>query len=298
MVDDPAGAAGGRNLMHRMAKGAFLALALAGAVLTGCGGGGSSEKDAGSAAPTEGKQGGKLTMLWTDDVDNIDPGITYYQMGYMVSYATQRPLYSWKPDNGETPVPDLAESDPETSRDGRTVTVKIRDGVRFSPPVSREVTSEDVKYAIERGFFNTVNNGYAGAYFGDVVGAKPGVKPGTEIKGIRTPDDRTIVFKLSRGSGGVLPHPPRPQPELGQGDRLQAGLRRRDRDAAGQRRHHGGVAQGHRRRGHADRRLLAGSGDPQAGRHAPEGPARAGPGRQRPLRVDEHDGEAVRRRER
>ena len=54
-------------------------------------------------------------MLWTDDVDNIDPGITYYQMGYMVSYATQRPLYSWKPDDGETAVPDLAESDPQIS---------------------------------------------------------------------------------------------------------------------------------------------------------------------------------------
>ena len=190
--------------MHRVARGAFLAFALAGAVLTGCGGGGSSEETAQGGAPVEGKQGGKLTMLWTDDVDNIDPGITYYQMGYMVSYATQRPLYSWKPDDGETPVPDLAESDPQVSEDGKTVTVKIRDGVRFSPPVNREVTSKDVKYAIERGFFNTVNNGYAGAYFGDLVGAAPGLKPGTDIKGIRTPDDQTIVFKLSRGSGGVL----------------------------------------------------------------------------------------------
>jgi peptide/nickel transport system substrate-binding protein len=143
-------------------------------------------------------------MLWTDDVDNIDPGITYYQMGYMVSYATQRPLYSWKPDEGDTPVPDLAESEPQISKDGRTVTIKIREGVRFSPPVNREVTSADVKYAIERGFFNTVNNGYAGGYFGDLAGAAQGAKPGTEIAGIRTPDDRTIVFKLTRGSGGVL----------------------------------------------------------------------------------------------
>jgi peptide/nickel transport system substrate-binding protein len=193
--------------MHRVAKSAFLALALAGAVLTGCGGGGddqASDRSASSGAPVEGKQGGKLTMLWTDDVDNIDPGITWYQMGYMVSYATQRPLYSWKPDDGETPVPDLAESEPQISGDGKTVTVKIRDGVRFSPPVNREVTSKDVKYAIERGFFNTVNNGYAGAYFGDLVGAEPGAKPGTEIRGIRTPDDHTIVFKLERGSGGVM----------------------------------------------------------------------------------------------
>ena len=57
MVDDPAGAAGGRNLMHRMAKGAFLALALAGAVLAGCGGGGSSEKERRQRSARRGQAG-------------------------------------------------------------------------------------------------------------------------------------------------------------------------------------------------------------------------------------------------
>jgi peptide/nickel transport system substrate-binding protein len=194
--------------MDRMLKGAFLALALAGAVLTGCGGdsggGGGGEKPSAVGAPVAGKTGGKLTVLWTDDVDNIDCGISYYQMGYMVCYATQRPLYSWKPEDGTTPVPDLATADPQVSEDGKTVTVKIRKGVKFSPPVNREVTSKDVKYAIERGFFNTVQNGYAGAYFGDIEGAKIGAKPGTTIKGIETPDDETIVFHLKRGTGGVL----------------------------------------------------------------------------------------------
>src|SRR5215208_772747 len=205
-VRRPAGAAGGRNLMDRMLKGAFLALALAGAVLAGCGGesSGGGERSSTPGAPVEGKVGGKLTVLWTDDVDNIDCGISYYQMGYMVCYATQRPLYSWKPEDGETAVPDLAEADPQIAADGKTVTVKIRTGVKFSPPVDREVTSKDVKYAIERGFFNTVQNGYAGAYFGDIVGAQVGAKPGTQISGIRTPDDQTVVFKLKRGTGGVL----------------------------------------------------------------------------------------------
>jgi peptide/nickel transport system substrate-binding protein len=182
-----------------------LALALAGAVMTGCGGEDAGEPGSASkGSPAEGRQGGKLTVLYTDDVDFIDPGMTYYQPGYQVAYATQRPLYSWRPDDSQRPVPDLAESDPQVSADGKTVTVKIRSGVKFSPPVNREVTAADVKYAIERGFFNTVASGYAGGYFGDVVGAKDGAKPGTEIEGIETPDDRTVVFRLSRGTGGVL----------------------------------------------------------------------------------------------
>ena len=101
-------------------------------------------------------------------------------------------------------MPDLAEAAPEISEDGKTVTVKIRPGIKFSPPVDREVTSADVKYAIERGFFNTLNNGYAGAYFGDLEGAKVGAKPGTEIPGIETPDDQTIVFNLTKGTGGIV----------------------------------------------------------------------------------------------
>ena len=52
------------------------------------------------------------------------------------------------------------------SADGKVVTFKIRSGVRFSPPVDREVTSADVKYAVERAFFKTVNNPYASVYFG------------------------------------------------------------------------------------------------------------------------------------
>jgi peptide/nickel transport system substrate-binding protein len=179
--------------------------------LAGCGGGGgkSDETGTGSGAPVQGKQGGKITMLWTDDVDFIDPGQTYYQMGIMLAYGTQRPLYNWKPDDSEHAVPDLAESDPQISSDGCKVTVKLRTGVKFSPPVNREITSDDVKYAIERGFFGTVNNGYAGSYFGDVKGAEVGAPAGTKIPGIKTPDDQTIVFDLTprpngKCSGGVL----------------------------------------------------------------------------------------------
>ena len=169
-------------------------------LVAGCGGG-STTTDDGAKAPA--KRGGTLTVLWSGDVDSIDPGQTYYSGGYLVSNVTQRTPMAYEP--GKTAaVPDLATAAPAVSADGKTVTVKLRSGVRFSPPVSREVTSDDVKYAIERGFFRTVNNPYAGAYFGDVVGAKVGAKPGAKISGIQTPDAHTVVFKLGRGTGGTL----------------------------------------------------------------------------------------------
>src|SRR3954451_8869504 len=150
------------------------------------------------------KTGGKLTVLWSNDVDYIDCGATYYQMGSFLCYSTQRPLYNYKPDDATTLVPDSASAAPEVSADAKTITIKIRPGVKFSPPVNRAITSKDVKYAIERGFFNTVNNGYAGAYFGDLEGAKVGVKPGKTISGLETPDDQTLIMHLTKPTAGVL----------------------------------------------------------------------------------------------
>jgi peptide/nickel transport system substrate-binding protein len=152
----------------------------------------------------EGKRGGKLTMLAAGDVDFIDPGRTYYSFAFAFMSAVHRTLYSYKPGTTDEATPDLAESQPEVSEDGKTVTVKIRTGVKYSPPVKRDVTSADVKYAIERAFTANLSNGYARAYFADLIGApkKPG--PYKEIPGIETPDEQTIVFKLSKGTGRVV----------------------------------------------------------------------------------------------
>jgi peptide/nickel transport system substrate-binding protein len=161
----------------------------------------SQGNDNNKAAEAQGKKGGKINMLAGSDVDYLDPGHTYYTQGYMVLYPTQRPLYSFKPEDSSKPVADLAEGDPQISADKKTVTVKIRKGVKFSPPVNREVTSDDVKYAFERFFSINVGGQYA-TYFQDIVGAPKaptkGVKP---ISGITTPDPQTVVFKLSKAIG-------------------------------------------------------------------------------------------------
>ena len=122
-----------------------------------------------------------------------------------MTYATQRPLYSFKPDEFATQTPDLAASDAKISDGGRTVTVKLKPNISFSPPVNRAATSKDVKYAIERGFTAAVANGYVGTYFVDRQG-RPGAGPEDASRtsaGIETPDDQTIVFKLNEPSGAL-----------------------------------------------------------------------------------------------
>jgi peptide/nickel transport system substrate-binding protein len=149
------------------------------------------------------RQGGKLVVVNAGDFEHIDPGASYYQFDYMVHYATHRTLFSNKP-NDINPTPDLAQGPAEVSPDGKTVTVRLKSGIRFSPPVDREVTSKDVKYALERAFTGGVDNGYVGTYFADIKGAPEVGGEYKEIPGIETPDDRTIVFRLTRGTGAVV----------------------------------------------------------------------------------------------
>jgi len=187
-----------------VAAAATLSLAVA-----ACGSGKSSSgtptpQSKAGAPSSGGKTGGKLTVLSVGDLQHSDCGQAYYQSDYFFCYATQRPLYSYKPDDGVHMAPDLASAPPQVASDGKTVTIKIRSGVKFSPPVNRAVTSKDVKYAIERMFFNTVQTGYATLYFNDIRGAKANVKPGTTIPGIETPDNHTIVLHLTKPTAGVL----------------------------------------------------------------------------------------------
>jgi peptide/nickel transport system substrate-binding protein len=165
---------------------------------SGGGGGGSKAEQASGGEIKPGKKGGTLTYLAASDVDYLDTGQTYYTFGYMVAYATNRTLYSFKPNDSVKPVPDLAEGEPEISADNKTITVHIKKGVKYAPPVNREVKTADIKYAFERSFSKEVPSGYAGTYFSSIVGTPKESNSGDikPISGIETPDDYTIVFKL------------------------------------------------------------------------------------------------------
>jgi peptide/nickel transport system substrate-binding protein len=94
-------------------------------------------------SPAEGEKGGKLTVLSAGDVDYLDPGKTYYTYAIGIINLVHRGLYAYPPQENE-PVPDLAADMPEISQDGKTVTVKLKQGIKDTPPVRRDVTSADV----------------------------------------------------------------------------------------------------------------------------------------------------------
>jgi peptide/nickel transport system substrate-binding protein len=166
--------------------------------LAACGSSGGSSTSTGGG----GQRGGTLTLLTAEDISNLDPGITYSSLDLTLLAATQRTLYAYKPDDPQHITPDLASGPPQVSADGKTLTVKLRSGVHYAPPVKREVSSKDVKYAIERGFAPNVANPYASTYYGDIVGADEA--KGGPIAGIETPDDHTIVFRLTRPTASLL----------------------------------------------------------------------------------------------
>jgi peptide/nickel transport system substrate-binding protein len=166
-----------------------------------------SSSNAGNGATTAdngagGHRGGTLTLLTSQDVQSLDPGVTYASLDLNLLAATQRTLYTYAPDDPTNIVPNLAAGPPQVSPDGKTLTVRIRRGVRFGPPVNREVTARDVEYAIERGFNPHVANPYASTYYGDLVGAASA--RGGPIAGLQTPDDHTLVFKLTRPTATLV----------------------------------------------------------------------------------------------
>lgn len=152
-----------------------------------------------SAQDTPAK-GGDIVVTYKDDITTLDPAIGYDWVNWSMIKSLYSRLMDYEPGTANL-VPSLAESF-NVSEDGLTYTFKLRPGVKFSN--GRAVIASDVKYSIERAV-NPKTQGPGAGFFGAITGFDA-VSGGTSetLSGIETPDDQTVIFKLSRPDATFL----------------------------------------------------------------------------------------------
>jgi peptide/nickel transport system substrate-binding protein len=172
--------------------------------------GGETTTTGGETTTTTAAPSGGTYRIQTDSIaytGGNDPtgeylGIAFAILGNLTS-RTLLTYYHVGGAQGNTLVPDLAVDFPEISDDGLTYTFTLKDGVMFGPPLSRAITSADVEYAFRRMATGPIAAQYGGYYFGLIDGLttpEPTTPMPDDITGIETPDDKTIVFHLTRPS--------------------------------------------------------------------------------------------------
>ena len=201
-----------------LALGAVATVALAacgGPSTTGSGSGGGTGGGAGQAEDANGihnpsdATGGTIRMANSGDWDSLDPADTYYAYAWNFVRLYGRSLMMFKSApgaEGATLVPDLAEKPGTPNADSTQWTYTLRQGVKFED--GTPVTSKDVKYAVERSLDKTTfPNGPT--YLNDYLDTQGYTSPYQDsspdklgLTAIDTPDDRTIVFKLSKPFSG------------------------------------------------------------------------------------------------
>jgi peptide/nickel transport system substrate-binding protein len=184
-----------------------LALALA-LVAAACGGG--DDEGGGGDQQAAPERGGVLRAAISDFglTNGFDITGEYVAVAIGLYGAMTRTLMGVKhvagPPGNEL-VPDLADGEPQISDDGLTYTFKLKTGVKWAPPLNRDVTSKDVAYAFQRINTAPLVAQYAGYYSGVIKGLDGKAKSAeTTISGIQTPDDQTIIFNLEKPTGDFL----------------------------------------------------------------------------------------------
>lgn len=141
-----------------------------------------------------GKEGGTLTGSYASFPDYLDPALSYTVEGWTAMYDTYVPLLTYAHAGGvagSKVVPGLAESLPKITNGGRTYTLTLRKGLKYSD--GTPVKASDFPYSIERLF--KLNSG-GSSFYTDIVGAEKFAETKTGgIPGIKA-DDRTGVITI------------------------------------------------------------------------------------------------------
>ncbi len=162
-----------------------------------------------SASPSKGAvKGGTYRVGWESSFGwtaSFDPTGEYLANGFAIYESLLlRRLVGFNHvagAAGNRVVPDLATSVPKPTNGGKTYTFRLKTGIKFGPPVNREITSKDIKYAIER--LARPKNGAQYAFYYTVIRGFDAYSKGKakSLAGVTTPNNKTIVFNLTQRTG-------------------------------------------------------------------------------------------------
>ena len=198
-------------VLPALAAAAALALAACGGSSGGGGSGGGSSSAGFNAAVTtvvnpSSHKGGTIAFGNSSTPDSMDPGNTYYAYMWNFVRLYTMPLMTYKSCPGSCGlqvVPDLATGPGVVSDNGLTWTYHIQPDVKFEDGTT--VTSQDVKYAVERTFDRGLFP-LGPAYFPGLLAPQSPAYPGPYkdraknlmgLKAVQTPNATTIVFHLA-----------------------------------------------------------------------------------------------------
>jgi peptide/nickel transport system substrate-binding protein len=171
-----------------VATAAFAAAGLA-LVAAGCGSSNKSSSSgntttASSGSSTTGKTFPNFRIAYDTGIDFLDPALSYTVEGWQIMWNVYLPLIGYKHVNGPdgaTIVPYLAQDLPKVTNGGKTYTMTLRKGLKYSN--GTPVKASDFSASIIRDF--KVDSPGVG-FFGNIVGAD-NAKSGS-ISGITTND--------------------------------------------------------------------------------------------------------------
>ncbi len=144
------------------------------------------------------KKGGSLVIAWNGEPASLDPAIAYNLIDWQICHDVFDTLYQFAPKPGIAGTqlePGLATSMPQLTNGGKTYTIPLKHGVKFQPPVSREVTAEDFKYSFERMMKLPLAPGTS--FYTGVVGADEFMNgKAAHISGFKVVDPYTLQITL------------------------------------------------------------------------------------------------------
>ena len=173
-----------------------LVLIALGLTLAACG----SSTTTTTASPAESpKAGGTFTYGETADPGGLAPWAVYETVGWNLSYQCFEGLvtYALQPDGAMKTVPSIAES--WSSPDGKVWTFKLKKGVMFGPPVSREAKAQDFVASWNFNSDKSLGTNYTVFVFAPIVGTDDsGFRTGATLTGVKAVDDYTLEVTLKK----------------------------------------------------------------------------------------------------